>query len=228
MQKILILISLLLYWVGCGSSGTNSDHNTSLNTLSDTTQIKAYRTPDHISIMEIGALSLEGVALDIALSADGEFAYIASGERGLQVVDISDPYHPEFISLHETPHYVNRVDVVDGVAYVSYRAQSWSDYLSVSAFDVHNPYNVKNLGYYEGFQNSNHKLCEKDGLVYFVDHEGFKVVEQKGYSVIGRYDLFDTAYAFAMRDNYAFVANGRNGLTVLQAGEASYRATLTE
>ena len=229
MQKILIFISLLLYGVGCGTSGDTS-RDTSLDTLSATSEtvIKAYRTPEHIAITETATLSLEGVALDIALSEDGEFAYIASGDAGLQVVDIRDPYNPELVSLHDTPQYVNRVDVVDGIAYVSYRAQNWSDYISVTAFDVHNPWHVKNLGHYEGFQTNSHTVCEKEGLVFFVDHEGFKVVEAKDYHVIGRYDLFDTAYAFAMRDNFAFVANGRNGLTVLQAGEASYWATLTE
>jgi len=227
MQKILILVSLLLYWVGCGGSGSQQAE-TSLTPLASETVIKSHRTPDHIAITEVGVLALEGVALDIAISADGEFAYIASGDAGLQVVDIRDPYNPELVSLHDTPEYVNHVDIVEGIAYVSYRAQNWSDYISVTAFDVHNPYAVKDLGHYEGFVTNNHTVCEKEDFICFTDHEGLKVVKKSDYSIIGRYDLFDTAYAFAMRDNFAFVANGRNGLTVLEVGEESYRATLTE
>ncbi len=227
MQKILIAISLLLYWVGCGKSNTTAPQ-APIKTTSNETVIVAHHTTEKISIMEIAALYLEGVALDIVISEDGDFAYIASGDAGLNVVDISDPYNPQLIGTYDTPRYVNRVDIVNGVAYVSYSAQSWGEYISVTAFDISNPYAVHSLGSYEGFPNNNHKLCSKEGMVYFVDHEGLKVVDESDYRIVGRYDLFDSAYALALYRNFVFIANGRNGLTVLKAGEGSYRATLAE
>jgi hypothetical protein len=227
MQKILILISLLLYGVGCGTTGQKNSR-TEIKTYSDETVITAKHTLEHISVMEISVLSLEGVALDIVVDEDRGFAYIASGDAGLQIVDIHDPYNPKFAGLYDTPQYVNRVDIVNGVAYVSYQAQDWSEYVSVAAFDISNPYEAKSLGYYEGSMNNNHKLYSKDGLVYFVDQDGFKIVNEEDYSLIGRYDLFDTAYALSIVKNFVFVANGRNGLTILKAGEESYRATLSE
>ena len=183
---------------------------------------------EYLSVMEISALALEGVALDIVVDKSGNFAYIASGDAGLQVIDIHDPYNPEPAGLYDTPQYVNRVDIVDGVAYVSYQSQDWSEYISVTTFDISDPYAAKSLGQYEGFMNNSHKLCEKDGLVYFVDHEGFKIVNEENYGQVARYDLFDTAYALALVKNFLFVADGRNGLTVLKAGEENYRATLSE
>ncbi len=243
MQKILIVLVLLLYWAGCDSGGevyvkapqeshalqtTSVDEDateeeTSAGEESETDEsgqgiISAYTTPDHLQIMEVSATFIEGVALDIALSENGDFAYIAAGDRGLTVVDISDPYNPKVLGTYDTPQYVNHVDVVDGRAYVSYKAQTWNDYVAVSAFDVSDPYAVQLLGSYEGFRNNNHKLYTIDGVIYYIDREGFKIVRRSDYTVVGRYDLFDTAYAFVMRDGFAFVANGRNGLTVLKIG----------
>lgn len=239
MQKVLIVIALILYWAGCDSGGkvyvpetrapaletTSADNGDDTEMAQEDQQdgdggvvISAYTTPDHVQIMEISALFTEGVALDIALSEDGDFAYIAVGDKGLSVVDISDPYNPELIGTYDTPQYVNHVDVVDSKVYVSYKAQEWSDYVAVSAFDVSDPYAVTLLGHYEGFRNNNHKLYTVDGLIYYIDREGFKIVRKSDYTIVGRYDLFDTAYAFVMRDGFAFVANGRNGLTVLKLG----------
>ena len=177
--------------------------------------------------MEISSLYLEGVALDIAISKDGDFAYVASGDAGLNIVDISDPYNPKTVGYYDTLQYVNNVELVDGVAYVSYKAQEWSDFIAVSAFDVSDPYQAEILESHEVFTNNNHKRYTQNGLIYYVDKEGFKIINENDYKTVGRYDLFDTAYAFVMRENIAFIANGRNGLTVLKAGESGYTAKLT-
>ncbi len=237
MKKILIFISLLLYFLGCGESEVksnvyhilDSDRSTleTTSTESLNSSVTASYTIDYVSISEISALFVEGVALDIAISEDGNFVYIATGSEGLSVVDVSDPYNPVLISNLDTPEYVNSVTLNGDTAYVTYKAQTWNDYLSINAFDISDPYDVKFLGFYEGFKDNTHKLIQKDGLVYFVDQDGFKVVDESDYGVVGRYDLFDTAYAFVMRENFAFVANGRNGLTILKVGDAPYNATLT-
>ncbi len=233
MQKILILMSLLLYWVGCGSTiktdvGIVSNSNDRvLETLSQNSTISATQSISHIDITEISSLFLEGVALDISLSEWGDYAYLATGSEGLSVVDISNPYQPIVIGNYDAPEYVNHVEVIENIAYVTYVAKSWDDYTSIHAYNVSDPYAVKFLGYFEGYKSNNHKLYSKDGLIYFVDHEGFKVVREKDYTVIGQYDLFDTAYAFVMKDNIAYISNGRNGLTVLKVGEKPNNATLT-
>ncbi len=235
MQKILIFIALVLYIVGCGNSqkdrvyisktGVSGSERTEqiAETGKETVQdgeksvtISAKTLPDHLRIMEVAALSTEGVALDIALSADGMFAYIAAGDAGLVVIDIRDPYNPAVVGLYDTQDYVNHVDVIDGKAFVAYKAQTWDSYTRVDAFDVRNPLALKYLGHYEGFGDKNHKVISQKGLVYYIDNEGFKIVRESDYRVVGRYDLFDTAYAFAMHDGFAYVANGRNGLTVLK------------
>ncbi len=230
MQKILIMISLLLYWVGCGNGNRKlyipetthaqsaiEETGSQVEDGSGAATITAQTQPDHVSLTEIAALSLEGVALDIALSDDGRYAYIASGDFGLSVVDISDPYNPVLIDTIDTPQYANRVDVEGEKVYVRYKPQTWNDYVNVDAFDISDPAAPRLLGHYESFQNNDHKVASENGLDYYVDNQGLKVVRESDYRVIGRYDLFDTAYALALCDGYIFVANGRNGLTILKA-----------
>ena len=238
MKKILVFISLFLYLLGCGSGevkstvfqvteSKKSDISTSSVEPIESQNITARYDVDHVSITELSALFVDATALDIALSEDKNFAYIATGSAGLSIIDISDPYHPKLISSFDTKEFVNNITVVNSIAYVSNKTKNWNDYLSINAFDISDPYDAKFLGYYESFRDNDHKLVSKDGMVYFIDEQGFKVVSEKDYSVIGRYDLFDTAYAFSMRDNIAFVANGRNGLTILQIGDTPYDAVLT-
>lgn len=232
MQKVLIAIALVLYMIGCGNSASkrvyiqdNRDAaseqsakiaETGTEASKSNMTISAHTSPGHVTIMEVAALYTEGVALDIALSDDGRFAYIAAGDAGLVVVDIRDPYNPAIVGTYDTKDYVNHVEVIDGKAFVAYKAQTWESYTRVDAFDVHDPYDLKYLGHYENFGDKNHKLISQNGLVYYIDREGFKVVRESDYEVVGRYDLFDTAYAFALWNGFAFVANGRNGLTVLK------------
>ncbi len=230
MQKILILISLLLYWVGCGNGNqklyvtdtaqpqsTIEETGSQVDETSGAGIISAEHQPDHVSLTEIAALSLEGVALDIALSDDGRYAYIASGDFGLSVVDVSYPYNPRLVDTIDTPQYANRVDVEEEKVYMRYKPQTWNDYVNVDAFDISDPAAPRLLGHYESFGNNDHKVASENGLDYYVDNQGLKVVRESDYRVIGRYDLFDTAYALALCDGYIFVANGRNGLTILKA-----------
>ncbi len=234
MQKLLIIISLLLYWVGCGSVSkshktlSSSTQDRQLQTQSkDSSQIKADYTIDHVDISEISSLFVEGVALDVSLSQWGDFIYMATGSEGLSVIDVSNPYEPIVVGNYDALEYVNHVEVIEDIAYVTYVAKTWDDYKSISAFNVADPYKVKYLGYFEGYKSNDHKLYSKNGLVYYIDDKGFKVLREKDYTVIGSYDLFDSAYAFVMKDNLAYIANGRNGLTILKVGEKSFDSTLT-
>ncbi len=233
MQKLLIMISLLLYWAGCGSSvqsdksSSSLSHERQLQTEGNDTPMQAQYTIDHVDISEISALFVEGVALDVSLSQWGDFIYMATGSEGMSVVDVSNPYDPVLIGNYDTYEYVNHVEVIENIAYVSYIAKTWDDYKSINAFNVADPYKAVYLGYFEGYKSNNHKLYSKDGLVYYIDDKGFKVLREKDYTIVGRYDLFDSAYAFVMKDNIAYIANGRNGLTILKVGEKSSNSTLT-
>ncbi len=80
---------------------------------------------------KLSEIALTGQALDVKVS--GDYAYVACRQEGLQIVDISDPADPKFVSRFDTKGYATSVDLKDNLALVS--SGSGGVYL----FDVSNP-----------------------------------------------------------------------------------------
>jgi RNA polymerase subunit RPABC4/transcription elongation factor Spt4 len=70
---------------------------------------------DPTIIIECGFVQISN-SLDIFI--DGKFAYIAGGEDGLIIVDISNPFKPDIAVTFETPDSAKAVFVQDNMAYV--------------------------------------------------------------------------------------------------------------
>ena len=65
----------------------------------------------------VGVLDTPGTAYDVAVS--NGIAYVADGDAGLQVIDVSDPAAPvERSALGTADSTVGNVDVVGGLAYL--------------------------------------------------------------------------------------------------------------
>lgn len=69
-------------------------------------------TPTALSFVDI-----PGFANNVAVS--GNFAYVAAGSAGLQVVDVSDRSHPQIVSSRSLPGNANDVVVAGNHAYVA-------------------------------------------------------------------------------------------------------------
>ena len=80
---------------------------------------------------KLSEIPLTGQALAVKVS--GNYAYVACRQAGFQIVDISDPSDPKFVSRFDTKGYATSVDVKDNLALVS--SGSGGVYL----FDVSNP-----------------------------------------------------------------------------------------
>lgn len=80
---------------------------------------------------KISEIPLTGQALAVKVS--GNYAYVACRQEGLQIVDISDPSDPKFVSRFDTKGYATSIDIKDNLALVS--SGSGGVYL----FDVSNP-----------------------------------------------------------------------------------------
>ena len=65
----------------------------------------------------LSALSIPGYANNVDVS--GNFAYVAAGSAGLQVVDVSNPAAPLIVGAHSTPGNANDVRIVGNTAYVA-------------------------------------------------------------------------------------------------------------
>ena len=94
----------------------------------------------------IGSISFElvGYALDVYVS--GSYAYVATDNTGLAVIDISIPSSPKIISYFVTYGSAQGVYVSGNYAYVS---TVWSDGSSIQVLDISTPSNPVTISFVE-------------------------------------------------------------------------------
>ena len=68
-------------------------------------------------IAETASLSIPGFANNV--DVDGNFAYVAAGSAGLQIVDVQDRHNPAIVAARALPGNANDVVVAGGYAYVA-------------------------------------------------------------------------------------------------------------
>lgn len=95
---------------------------------------------DAANPIEVGVYNnLTYFAQDVAIS--GNFAYVAYGEDGLRIVDISNPYFPQEVGFVDTPDNARGIAVLGNYAYIA-------DFNSgLRIIDVTNPSNPYEIGY---------------------------------------------------------------------------------
>ncbi len=223
MKQLFIIFTSAILFLGCGGSDNNrneklsayaSNDDISITSTHSSTYATELTSSNQTYIEHIKTIGLHGEALDIAISNDGDFAYIASGDFGMQVLDISNPKHPKLIGTYDAYGYVNHVEVIGNIAYASYIAQTWDDYERINAYDVTYPYDTQYLGYYEGYKSNDHQSVEIDGYLYYLSNDSLYAVN-KSKNNYQSYALY-TPYALAVCNGYAFIANGRDGMSIFK------------
>lgn len=71
--------------------------------------------PDPTSPVEVGFYQGNPQALAVA----GDYAFIADGDGGVRVVDVSDPTTPTEAGFYDTPGYASDVAVANDLVYVA-------------------------------------------------------------------------------------------------------------
>ncbi len=237
MKHLLTTLTLILLFLGCSDSNSDKKiyltdisekpYNANVSQKKDTeSNFRVTSSSINTDIEFVKTIGINGIALDISISNDGNFAYIASGDYGLQILDIQNPSYPKLIGTYDTYGYVNKVEVINNIAYISYVATTWDDYERLNAFDITHPYNIEYLGYYEGYKSSNHKFAETSNLYYHLTDNAIFLTSKYDGREQESYPLYDP-YAFALSDGYIFVANGREGVTILKTKDAAFTARLT-
>lgn len=116
---------------------------------------------------KLSEIPLTGQAMAVKVS--GNYAYVACRQEGLQIVDISDPSEPKFVSRFDTKGYATSIDIKDNLVLVS--SGSGGVYL----FDVSNPAkpllkeNITSAGY------TNNAIFYKDKVVVAARDKGVMV-----------------------------------------------------
>ena len=184
-----------------------------------TPKASSFVTLSNPSLQEVSNFGISGIAVDITLSEDGRVAYIASGSNGLEIIDVSDPMHPFLIKSYDLDPYINRVELIDNLVYAAYIPPSASDYYNISMIDTQNPYHPRYLGTIEGNLNRPHTSLIEDNYLFTVTDEGLAIYDMRlgvDEGLLAEYSAGDSVYAFALRGEYLYLANGNWGLTILK------------
>lgn len=156
-------------------------------------------------------------ALGVAVS--DEYAFVADGLSGLQVMYIGEPTSPVLIAGYDTPGYAEGVAVAGGYAFVADGAGG------IQILDVSSPASPSYVG-----------SCDTGGFAYDVAVSGnyafvgggaggLQVIDVSNPqlpSLIGTHDVCSTAWGVAVKGNYAYVAGGASGLQIVDIRNPTY------
>ena len=76
----------------------------------------ASATAGHLA--EIGSIPTSAISVNV--ETVGDLSYVADGDAGLYIYNVSNPSSTSFVGFFDTPGYATDVAVVDGLAYVSH------------------------------------------------------------------------------------------------------------
>lgn len=147
-----------------------------------------------------------------SIFSSGNYAYVALGSGGMEVLDVSTPKAPKRIGRVDTPGFASSIVVLGNHAYVA------DGSAGLQIIDISSPENP----YLVGFLNttgSAFSLSVSGDYVYLADGEkGLRIIDVRNPSapfLAAGLDTQDIAQSVAVSGNFAFVANGKSGLLVV-------------
>jgi hypothetical protein len=144
---------------------------------------------------------------------DGNTAYIAAGRPGVRLFDIAEPARPRPLQAHAVPVPGRSVDVqvAAGLLYVA------AEDGGVSVYDVADPAEPLLLDTYDLFFAQKVDIVG-DTLYVADDRGGLVVLDASDPTALTRIAYCDTpgrAYGVGVAEGHAFVADGTEGLQVV-------------
>jgi len=162
----------------------------------------------------VGSVDTPDYALDIAV--DGNYAYIACGNSGLQIIDIGDPFKPlikpSIIGWVDTPGYASGIAVAGNYAYVA-DGNSGLQIIDISkpsqpiiiAFVYDSAYSVSISGNYAYIVGSSLQVID--------------ITNPLKPIIVG--SVYAPGLGITVAGNYAYVSGGYNGLQVIEISKPS-------
>jgi hypothetical protein len=148
-----------------------------------------------------------------AIWAEDGVAYLAQNTAGLELVNVTNPSAPAYLSAFNTPGYAMDVKLSGHFAYIA-------DYTGMLILDVVNPFDPLPVGSYYNTDAQFNSLAYNNNGIFFTA-EGPVGVETIGVGTpsapvqLGYYNTGDYAGGVAAFGNYVLVADGNSGLVIL-------------
>ena len=146
----------------------------------------------------------------------GDYAYVADGNSGLQIIDISSPESPSIIGTLDTSGSAYGITINGNYAYV---ADTTSGLQIIDISDPVNPELIETLdtsGYAYGITVDGSYAYVADG------NSGLQIIDissPESPSIIGTLDTSGSAYGIAVDGSYAYMADGSSGLQIIDISD---------
>jgi len=147
----------------------------------------------------------------------GEFAYVADGDFGLQILDISNPSNITLSGSHITSEHAVEVSVLGNYAYVGLVDSG------VQVFNVANPSNPVLVGSNKEIR-SGWGISVSGNYAYIADFWFYvlNVSDPANPLLVGQYQFnFMTAIKLDVVGNYAYLADADTGLLIVDVSNPS-------
>ena len=143
----------------------------------------------------------------------GGYAYVADGDGGLRVINVSTPTNPVEVGFYDTPGHANGVAVVGSYAYIADGGSG------LRVINVSTPTNPTEVGFYDT-PGSAYGVAVAGGYAYVADgySGGLQVVDVSNPADptgVGFYDTPGVAKDVTIAGGYAYVADYYGGLRVV-------------
>ncbi|MEW6050782.1 MAG: hypothetical protein AB1644_06935 [Candidatus Zixiibacteriota bacterium] len=144
----------------------------------------------------------------------GDRAYLVILNRGLAVVDITDPSAPAFVNVLSSEYGGFKLDMAGTMLYMTKIASG----AAISALDISNPDSPTRLGEITAAGSFWRLDIQGSHLFVASAEDGLRVVDvsiPSAMSIVGQWSTGGEPVAVAVSGNHAYLANGHYGLSVL-------------
>lgn len=162
---------------------------------------------DHENLEQVGRI-FEFWEYGYDVAVQNKYAYVATGLSGLQIVDVSDPAHPELTGYWDNnPGKSMRVTVAGDYAYLA----DWNfGFVVVNIEDPSHPFEAGRFEEPIAIRD----MHVADGYLYIADastdNDGFRIVDVRdpeNPEQVGFNDGTDWAYSLAIAGDYAYITD---------------------
>jgi len=163
---------------------------------------------------EIGSFDSPGSASHIVV--DGNFGFIADGDSGLCVIDLSDPADPVGLGCYDTDGSANFVMLRGSFAYLADGDHG------LVILDISDPVNISEVGSYDTPGNARALAICGDYAFVADGGSGLRIIDISDPTNPDETGFFDTtgdAVDVKVSDDLAFVADGDAGLRVINVSD---------
>jgi hypothetical protein len=164
-------------------------------------------------------VSIPGFANNVDVS--GNFAYVAAGSAGLQVVDVTDRRAPRIVGSLDTPGNANDVRVVGNRVYIADGAAG------LQIINVNNPNAPTLLGSIDTSGEANDVVIMGNRAYVADGSAGLQIIDvsnPQAPSIIGTFNTPGNANGVDVSGNVAIIADGNGVLTVDISNAANLQA----